>query len=73
MKRYAVFGSPCYDQLGGWNDFMDAFDEVDAAIACAKEYQGPRSQNSYWRDNWAQVIDLETFKEVEFEPQGKAQ
>ena len=50
MKRYLVFTYPCYYPGGGWTDFVDDFDSIEDAIACANK---SRYENK-------EVIDTET-------------
>ncbi|MFA7347336.1 MAG: hypothetical protein WCZ86_06220 [Desulfurivibrionaceae bacterium] len=60
MKRFLLFGFDTHQPEGGWNDFIDSFDSVMAALSycikAPKNYKG--------KDNW-QVIDSETWTEVE--------
>jgi hypothetical protein len=34
MKRFAAFNIEAYNPSGGWNDFIEAFDSLEEAIAC---------------------------------------
>ena len=66
LKRYAVFAYDDYYPGGGWSDFEEAFDTVEAARA---SITGPRAP---WRspdkkryfDNY-EIIDLQTGERVE--------
>jgi hypothetical protein len=42
---------------GGWRDFRDAFDDRDSAIESAQRVMA-------YPNEWAEVVDLETLKEV---------
>lgn len=59
VQRYVVFGGPFHDQKGGWDDFLDSFTDLVAANTFAEEWE--RSDDS---NNWWQIIDLTTGKEV---------
>lgn len=60
MKRYLLFGGPCYYPSGGWGDFMGSFDTVAECITKAKTPDGVYHSTPEW---W-HVIDSETGKEV---------
>ncbi len=51
MKRFLVFGGDCYPS-GGLEDFIDEFDMLEDAEACAL---GP----DYRRYDWSHVYDSE--------------
>lgn len=47
IKRYLVFGGYNYYPSGGWDDFIDSFDDVSEAQACVL-----KSNVEWW-----QVVD----------------
>jgi hypothetical protein len=69
MKRYLVFAWDDYYPAGGWGDFVGAFDDLDAAKACAAQCtsvegwrgEGHREGRHY---DGSEVIDLQTLREV---------
>lgn len=54
-RRYLVFASSYYYPTGGWNDCLGSADTIEAARAAAAAS----------KNDWSQIIDLETGKEVE--------
>jgi hypothetical protein len=54
VKRYLVFTYPIYYPGGGWSDFIDDFDNIADAFACADESSHPNKE----------VIDTETKNDV---------
>lgn len=53
-KRYALFSFPRYYPCGGWGDFVEAFESVDAAKSHLKKGEGEN----------AEIVDLLEFKVV---------
>lgn len=56
MKRYLVFAGDDYYPSGGWNDFRDDFDDIDAAKTEARRLLS--------RYSWVQLIDLVTKEDI---------
>jgi hypothetical protein len=52
MKQYLVFAGLHYHPLGGWNDFIDSFDDLKAARMVALSHV--RTQST-----WSHIVDLE--------------
>jgi hypothetical protein len=50
-KRYLMFRGDVYYPLGGWSDFVGAFDSVDAALEENKRFPKPPG-------HWFQIVDL---------------
>lgn len=51
--KYLLFAGDTYYPSGGWDDFVGAFDSIDAAKAGVDPKCG-----------WAQVVDMNTLNEV---------
>lgn len=51
MKRFLLFAGEIYYAYGGWNDFVDSFDNCDHAIA-----QGHKIVTRP-DENWWHVVD----------------
>ena len=56
LKRYALFAGEYYYPSGGWHDFCDSFDDVDAALKHLRE-------NVTFK-TWWHVVDLQTGEQV---------
>lgn len=56
MKRYAIFSWLPYEAFGGWNDFQESHETVDAARAVAVA--------DTYCTKW-QIVDLTTGQIVE--------
>lgn len=69
VKRYALFAADSHYPLGGWYDFVDSFDELDAAkslgddLVAVKMRPGPYT-TPYCQRDFYHVIDLQTGAEV---------
>lgn len=55
MKRFLLFAGDMYYPGGGWSDFMEDFDSLEEA----------RNGGRQTSDDWYQIVDTETMKEVE--------
>lgn len=56
MKRYAVFKGSDYYPIGGWGDFVQAFETLEEARA---ELKRPPVHN------WSHIVDLQELREVD--------
>jgi hypothetical protein len=63
IQRYLVFSGAHYYPAGGWFDFNESFDTMEAALAYARA----QVDDSY---TWAYVLDLETREWVEVYKEG---
>jgi len=54
INRYVVFAGRGYYPRGGWEDFRNSFKTLGAAVAYANDL----------RENWFQIVDLETGEDV---------
>jgi hypothetical protein len=57
MKRFLLFTGMGYYPRGGWSDFVGVFDSLEEA----------KNRGRQTNDDWYQVVDTETMKEVEEE------
>lgn len=58
MKRFALFAYDTYYPTGGWNDFVDWFESVEAAVEAVNQEKPPAPR---WRSEWPDnkmLIDL---------------
>lgn len=60
VKRFVVFGFNHYEEVGGFNDYLDDFDTDGQAKAFALKQLGSR------KDYSVQIVDLKTREQVEF-------
>ena len=68
MKRYLVFAWRKYNQAGGWDDFVDDFDEITQVFELAKEmkkevdcYQKPNVVQIYKQGGVPLELDLDSW------------
>lgn len=64
MKRFLLFAGDTYYPIGGWDDHVESFDNIEEAVARASEMlastDAPKTSR-WWNYNhdWAHVVDLE--------------
>ena len=58
LKRFLLFANITYYAHGGWNDFIDSFDTIDAATKHALGYVDRRNLD------WWHVVDITTGQKV---------
>ena len=57
IKRYWLFAWECYEQGGGFNDFIDTFDSVAEAVAKGNDLVNNKPVNT--------VIDVDSFEVID--------
>jgi hypothetical protein len=63
MRRFGVFGGPCYYPLGGFHDFKRSFGTLAEALAFAESERQIYADNPNIREpenEWWHVFDFES-------------
>lgn len=59
LKRYLLFAGDHYYPKGGWDDFRDSFDTIEAAMNA-----GEALLKAAPGCDWAHILDTETMRRV---------